>query len=118
MEALTPVVARALSLRERVAEGRVRDRKHSPHPAFGHLLPEGEGPSPKDFLESVQQPLLDGLVFVLKGCVKLADEVFLLFRKLGRDDHIDGHKEITPAGAPAFGYAASTDSKDHPGLCP
>jgi len=37
------LVARALSLRERVAKGRVRAHKHALIRPFGHLLPEGEG---------------------------------------------------------------------------
>jgi hypothetical protein len=42
---------RALSHRERVAEGRVRDllERQIPHPPFGHLLPGGEGPRDRYF---------------------------------------------------------------------
>jgi len=33
-----------LSLRERMPEGQERDKKrYFPHPAYGHLLPKGEG---------------------------------------------------------------------------
>src|SRR5262245_26121378 len=54
--------ASALSLRERVREARVRARidsifrKSCPHPAFGHPLPEGEGPRLK-MIPVEQQPL-------------------------------------------------------------